>query len=125
MEVVLAQSGHIARYFGDGVLVYFGYPIAHEDAAHRAVRAALGIVAAMETLNPYLHTTFGVEIKVRISIDTGLVVVWNISAEESPEAIDIVGKTPNIAARMQKLATPNNIVIGDTTHQLVDGFFYL
>ena len=53
MEVVLAQNGHIARYFGDGILVYFGYPIAHEDAAHRAVRSALGIVAAMETLNPY------------------------------------------------------------------------
>ncbi len=123
MEVVLAQNGHIARYFGDGILVYFGYPIAHEDAAHRAVRAALGIVAAMETLNPYLHTTFGVEINVRISIDTGLVVVWNISAEESPEAIDIVGKTPNVAARMQKLAPPNGIVIGDTTHQLVEGFF--
>ena len=124
MEVVLAQSGHIARYFGDGVLVYFGYPIAHEDAAHRAVRAALGIVAAIETLNPYLQTTFGVEIKVRLSIDTGLVVVWHISAEESPEAIDIVGKTPNLAARMQELATPNSIVIGDTTHQLVEGFFY-
>ena len=123
MEVVLAQNGHIARYFGDGILVYFGYPIAHEDAAHRAVRAALGIVAAIETLNPYLHTTFGVEIKVRISIDTGRVVVWHISAPESPEAIDIVGKTPNVAARMQKLATPNSIVIGDTTHQLVEGFF--
>ena len=123
MEVVLAQNGHIARYFGDGILVYFGYPIAHEDAAHRAVRSALGIVAAMETLNPYLHTTFGVEINVRISIDTGLVVVWNISAEASPEAIDIVGKTPNVAARMQKLAPPNGIVIGDTTHQLVEGFF--
>ena len=123
MQVVLAQNGHIARYFGDGVLVYFGYPIAHEDAAHRAVRAALGIVAAIETLNPYLQATFGVEINVRLSIDTGLVVVWHISAEESPEAIDIVGKTPNIAARMQKLATPNNIVIGDTTHQLVEGFF--
>ena len=123
MEVVLAQNGHIARYFGDGILVYFGYPIAHEDAAHRAVRAALGIVAAMETLNPYLHTTFGVEIKVRISIDTGLVVVWNIAEEESPKAIDIVGKTPNVAARMQKLATPNCIVIGDTTHQLIEGFF--
>lgn len=123
MEVVLAQNGHIARYFGDGILVYFGYPIAHEDAAHRAVRAALGTVAAMETLNPYLHTTFGVDIKVRISIDTGLVVVWNISTEGSPEAIDIVGKTPNLAARMQKLATPNSIVIGDTTHQLVEGFF--
>ena len=123
MEVVIAQNGHIARYFGDGILVYFGYPITHEDAAHRAVRAALGIVAAVETLNPYLHTTFGVDINVRLSIDTGLVVVWHISAEESPEAIDIVGKTPNLAARMQKLATPNNIVIGDTTHQLVEGFF--
>ena len=123
MEVVLAQNGHIARYFGDGILVYFGYPIAHEDAAHRAVRAALGIVAAIETLNPYLHTTFGVEINVRISIDTGLVVVWDISAQESLEAIDIVGKTPNVAARMQKLATPNGIVIGNTTHQLVEGFF--
>ena len=124
MEVVLAQNGHIARYFGDGILVYFGYPIAHEDTAHRAVRAALGIVAAIETLNPYLQTTFGVEIKVRLSIDTGLVVVWHISGEASPEAIDIVGKTPNIAARMQELATPNSIVIGDTTHQLVEGFFY-
>ena len=124
MEVVLAQSGHIARYFGDGILVYFGYPIAHEDTAHRAVRAALGIVAAIETLNPYLRATFGVEINVRLSIDTGLVVVWHISAEESPEAIDIVGKTPNLAARMQELATPNSIVIGETTHQLVEGFFY-
>ena len=123
MEVVLAQNGHIARYFGDGILVYFGYPIAHEDTAHRAVRAALGIVAAIETLNPYLHKTFGVEINVRISIDTGRVVIWHISAQESPEAIDIVGKTPNLAARMQKLAAPNNIVIGDTTHQLVEGFF--
>ena len=123
MEVVLAQNGHIARYFGDGILVYFGYPITHEDTAHRAVRAALGIVAAIETLNPYLRTTFGVEINVRISIDTGRVVIWNISAQESPEAIDIVGKTPNIAARMQALATPNSIVIGDTTHQLVEGFF--
>ena len=123
MEVVLAQNGHIARYFGDGILVYFGYPIAHEDAAHRAVRAALGIVAAIETLNPYLRTTFGVEISVRLSIDTGLVVVWHISDEASPEAIDIVGKTPNLAARMQKIAAPNSIVIGGTTHQLVEGFF--
>ncbi|MXZ01411.1 AAA family ATPase [Candidatus Poribacteria bacterium] len=123
MEVVLAQNGHIARYFGDGILVYFGYPAAHEDTAHRAVRAALGIVAAIKTLNPYLRTTFGVEINVRISIDTGRVVVWHISAQESPEAIDIVGKTPNLAARMQKLASPNTIVIGDTTHQLVEGFF--
>ena len=123
MEVVLAQSGHVARYFGDGILVYFGYPIAHEDTAHRAVRAALGIIAALETLNPYLHDSFGVDINVRISIDTGRVVVWHISGQEAPEAIDIVGKTPNVAARMEKLATPNTVVIGDTTHQLVEGFF--
>lgn len=123
MEVVFAQNGHIARYFGDGILVYFGYPIAHEDAAHRAVRAALEIVAALETLNPYLHATFGVEINVRLSIDTGLVVVWQMAEEDSPEAIDIVGKTPNLAARMQKLATPNSILIGNTTHQLIEGFF--
>ncbi|RKU19825.1 hypothetical protein C6500_09890 [Candidatus Poribacteria bacterium] len=123
MEVVLAQDGHIARYFGDGILVYFGYPIAHEDAAHRAVRAALGIVAALETLNPYLQATFGMEVNVRLSIDTGLVVVWHISVEGSPEAIDIVGKTPNLAARMQEFATPNSIVIGNTTHQLIEGFF--
>ena len=123
MEVVLAQNGHIARYFGDGILVYFGYPITHEDTAHRAVRAALGTVAAIETLNPYLHKTFGVEINVRISIDTGRVVIWHISGQEAPEAIDIVGKMPNVAARMEKLATPNTVVIGDTTHQLVEGFF--
>ena len=123
MEVVLAQDGHIARYFGDGILVYFGYPIAHEDAAHRAVRAALGIVAALETLNPYLQATFGMKVNVRLSIDTGLVVVWHISVEGSPEAIDIVGKTPNLAARMQEFATPNSIVIGNTTHQLIEGFF--
>ena len=76
-----------------------------KTAAHRAVRAALGIVAAMETLNPYLHTTFGVEINVRISIDTGLVVIWNISAEESPEAIDIVGK--NAKCRRQNAKVSN------------------
>lgn len=123
MEVVLAQNGHIARYFGDGILVYFGYPIAHEDAAHRAVRAALEIVAALETLNPYLHATYGVEIRARLSIETGLVVVWHMAAEDAPEPIDIVGQAPNLAAKVQNLAAPNSIVIGATTHQLVQGFF--
>ena len=123
MEVVLAQNGHIARYFGDGILVYFGYPIAHEDAAHRAVRAALGIVAAIDTLNPSLHATFGVDIRARLSIETGLVVVWHMAAENAPEPIDIVGQAPNLAAKVQNLAAPNSIVIGATTHQLVQGFF--
>ncbi len=123
MEVVLAQNGHIARYFGDGILVYFGYPIAHEDAAHRAVRTALGIVAAIETLNPYFKANFDTEMQVRLSIETGLVVVWHMEGDDAPEPIDIVGRTPNIAARMQNRAEPNTIVIGNTTQQLIQGFF--
>ena len=96
MEVVLGtKRTHRPILSGTASSSISDTQVAHEDAAHRAVRAALGIVAAMETLNPYLHTTFGVEISVRLSIDTGLVVVWHISDEGSPEAIDIVGKTPN------------------------------
>lgn len=135
-EVVLEYDGHIARYFGDGILVYFGYPIAHEDATRRAVQAGLGIVAGLEELNSRLTETFGIQIQVRLSIDTGLVVVWEVGMPISKshqhisvleryhgDAIDIVGKTPNIAARMQQVAPPNGIVIGDTTLRLIEGFF--
>ncbi|MDE0635989.1 MAG: AAA family ATPase [Candidatus Poribacteria bacterium] len=135
-EVVLEYDGHIARYFGDGVLVYFGYPLAHEDATRRAVQAGLGIVAGLEELNSRLTETFGIQIQVRLSIDTGLVVVWEVGMPISKshqhisaleryhgDAIDIVGKTPNIAARMQQVAPPNGIVIGDTTLRLIEGFF--
>ncbi len=135
-EVVLKYDGHIARYFGDGILVYFGYPLAHEDATRRAVQAGLGIVAGLEKLNSRLVGTFGIQIQVRLSIDTGLVVVWEvgvpirksyqrISALERyhGDAIDIVGKTPNIAARMQQIAPPNGIVVGETTLRLIEGFF--
>ena len=134
-EVVLDFDGHIARYFGDGILVYFGYPIAHEDATRRAVQAGLGIVAGLEDLNSRLREIFGIQIQVRLSIDTGLVVVWEIGMPGNPteqksameryhgDAIDIVGKTPNIAARMQQVAPPNGIVIGDTTLRLIEGLF--
>ena len=134
-EVVLDFDGHIARYFGDGILVYFGYPIAHEDATRRAVQAGLGIVAGLENLNSQLVETFGIQIQLRLSIDTGLVVVWEIGMPGNPteqisameryhgDAIDIVGKTPNIAARMQQVAPPNGIVIGDTTLRLIEGLF--
>ncbi len=135
-DVVLDYDGHIARYFGDGILVYFGYPIAHEDATRRAVQAGLGIVAGLEKLNSRLIEIFGIGIQVRLSIDTGLVVVWEvgmptgkssegISSQERyhGDAIDIVGKTPNIAARMQQVAPPNGIVIGETTLRLIEGFF--
>ena len=135
-DVVLEYDGHIARYFGDGILVYFGYPIAHEDATRRAVQAGLGIVDGLEKLNSRLLTTFGIKIQVRLSIDTGLVVVWevgmptgkasrDISSLEryNVEAIDIVGKTPNIAARIQQLAPPNGIIVGETTLRLIEGYF--
>ncbi len=134
--VVLEYDGHIARYFGDGILVYFGYPSAHEDATRRAVQVALGIVAGLEDLNSRLIETFGIQIQVRLSIDTGLVVVWEVGIPTGKpgdhlssleryhgDAIDIVGKTPNIAARMQQVAPPNGIVIGDTTLRLIEGFF--
>ena len=134
-DVVLEYDGHIAQYFGDGILVYFGYPIAHEDAACKAVQAGLGIVAGLEKLNSRLIAIFAIQIQVRLSIDTGLVVVWEIGASGNTteqlsaleryhgDTIDIVGKTPNIAARMQQVAPPNGIVIGNTTLQLIEGFF--
>lgn len=135
-EVVLEYEGHIARYFGDGILVYFGYPIAHEDATRRAVQAGLGIVDGLEKLNSRMLATFGIKIQVRLSIDTGVVVVWEVGMPTSKtgsdisslesynvEAIDIVGKTPNIAARMQQVAPPNGIVVGETTLRLIEGYF--
>lgn len=135
-EVVLEYDGHIARYFGDGILVYFGYPIAHEDATRRAVQAGLDIVAGLENLNTRLIETFGIQIQLRLSIDTGLVVVWEVGMPVGKpsehissleryhgDAIDIVGKTPNIAARMQQVAPPNGIVVGGTTLRLIEGFF--
>ena len=135
-EVVLEYDGHIARYFGDGILVYFGYPIAHEDATRRAVQAGLKIVAGLDSLNFRLTEIFGIQIQVRLSIDTGLVVVWEVGMPISKsserifslehyhgDAIDIVGKTPNIAARMQQVAPPNGIVVGETTLRLIEGLF--
>lgn len=135
-EVVIEYDGHIARYFGDGILVYFGYPIAHEDAARRTVQAGLGIVNSLDELNSRLIESFGIQIQLRLSIDTGLVVVWEVGApignsqqdlsslqRYHGDAIDIVGKTPNIAARMQQVAPPNGIVVGETTLRLIERFF--
>lgn len=135
-EVVIDYDGHIARYFGDGILVYFGYPIAHEDATRRAVQAGIGIVEGLDELNSRLIESFGIQIQVRLSIDTGLVVVWEVGTpignsqqdlssleRYHGDAIDIVGKTPNIAARMQQVAPPNGIVVGETTLRLIERFF--
>ncbi len=115
-------DGHIAQYLGDGLLVFFGYPRAHEDDAQRAVRAGLGIVRAIEALNADLREQHGVELAVRLGCHTGLVVVGEVVGEGRHELMAL-GDTPNIAARLEGVAAPNSLVIGPLTYQLVGGYF--
>ena len=116
-------EGHVAKYIGDGLLVYFGYPQAHEDDARRAVSAGLGIVEGIGALNRQLVGSHGVELGIRVGIHTGLVVAGEMGGGETREADAIVGETPNIAARLEGLATPNTVVMSAATHRLVEGLF--
>jgi class 3 adenylate cyclase/predicted ATPase len=120
--VIQRYAGHIAQYLGDGLLVYFGYPQAHEDDAVRAVHTGLGIVEAISTLNMTLVRDHGVRLAVRVGIHTGLVVVGEMGSGDRPEHLAL-GETPNIAARLQGLAAPDTVVISATTQQLVQGLF--
>jgi len=121
-EVIQRFEGHIAQYLGDGLLVYFGYPHAHEDDAHRAVRAGLGMVAALEALNTHLAQRHEVRIAVRIGIHTGLVVVGDVGGGRRQEQLAL-GETPNMAARLQGLAAPDTVVLTAATLRLVHGYF--
>ena len=121
-KVITRFDGHIAQYLGDGLLVFFGYPHAHEDDAQRAVRAGLGIVEAVVALNADLSERHGIELAVRLGCHTGLVVVGEVVGDERHELMAL-GDTPNIAARLQGVAAPNTLVIGPLTYQLVGGFF--
>src|SRR5262245_41602525 len=120
-------EGHLARYIGDGLLVYFSYPQAHEDDAQRAVRAGLEIVAALSQLNAQLQQTLGVmralPLQVRIGIHTGLVVVSEMGGGGYRDPMAIVGETPNLAARLQEKAVPNSVVISPSTYRLATGLF--
>src|SRR5215467_8428415 len=109
-EVIERFEGHIAQYLGDGLLVYFGYPRAHEDDAQRAVRTGLGIVEAMSTLNSRLRQRHDVRLAVRVGIHTGLVVVGEMGGGGRQEQLAL-GDTPNLAARLQGLAAPDTVVI--------------
>ena len=115
-------GGYIAQYLGDGLLVYFGYPQAHEDDAQRAVRAGLGLVAAMGELNARLAQHTGVRLAVRIGIHTGLVVVGEMGGGSRQEQLAL-GETPNVAARIQGLAAPDTVAISPATFRLVRGYF--
>ena len=112
-------DGFIARYMGDGLLAYFGYPQAHEDDAERAVRAGL---AAVELVGGLTDLEAGV-LQVRVGIATGLVVAGDLIGEGASEERTVLGDTPNLAARLQGLARPNSIVVNDSTHRLVEGLF--
>src|SRR2546427_2200997 len=121
-KVIARFDGHIAQYLGDGLLVYFGYPLAHEDDAQRAVRAGLGMVEAVGQLNTRLARERGVHLAVRLGIHTGLVVVGEVGGGTRQEQLAL-GETPNLAARLQGIAAPDTLVISATTFQLLSGFF--
>lgn len=123
-KVVERFGGHIARYIGDGLLVYFGYPVSYEDSAYRAVCAALGIVDAVEILDREF-SNLGIKLAVRIGINTGKVVVGDIGTGKERESMGVVGEVPNIAARLQASAYPGDVVIGDSTRRLIEGMFEL
>jgi TOMM system kinase/cyclase fusion protein len=121
-KVIARFDGHIAQYLGDGLLVYFGYPLAHEDDAQRAVRAGLGMLDALGQLNAGLGSERGVQLAVRLGIHTGLVVVGEVGGGTRQEQLAL-GETPNLAARLQGLAAPNTLVISAATFHLLGGFF--
>jgi class 3 adenylate cyclase/predicted ATPase len=113
-DVVRRWEGHIAKYMGDGILAYFGYPRAHEDDAERAVRAALALVTAVAGL-----AAGGRPLATRVGIATGRVVVGDLIGDEEARERAVVGDTPNLAARFQALAAPGQVLIGDATRRLL------
>ncbi|HEY7496366.1 MAG TPA: adenylate/guanylate cyclase domain-containing protein, partial [Candidatus Tectomicrobia bacterium] len=122
VAVIQRFDGHVAQYLGDGLLVYFGYPQAHEDDAQRAVRTGLGILEAIGTLPIRLLRDPSGRLAVRIGIHTGLVVVGEMGSGDRHEHLAL-GDTPNLAARLQGLAAPNTVVISEATSRLVHGYF--
>jgi class 3 adenylate cyclase len=123
--VIRRYEGHVAQHLGDGLLVYFGYPTAHEDDARRAVRAGLEIIVTLpqQVPSPLVREGQGEgAFRVRIGIHTGLVVVGDIGAGGRTELLAL-GETPNLAARIQGLAEPNTVLLSAATQRLVDGQF--
>jgi class 3 adenylate cyclase len=118
-ETVQRFGGFVAKYMGDGVLIYFGYPQAHEDDAERAVRAGLELVASVGALKTHSP------LQTRVGIATGLVVVGDLIGSGASQEQAIVGDTPNLAARLQGIAEPNGVAIAESTRKLVGNLFEL
>ena len=121
-DVIQRFDGYIAQYLGDGLLVYFGYPQAHEDDAQRAVRVGLEILGALAPLQARLAADKGFRLAMRLGIHTGLVVVGTVGSGGRQEALAL-GDTPNVESRLQSLAAPDTVVISDATWHLVQGYF--
>ena len=120
-DLITKAGGFVAKYMGDGVLAYFGYPQAHEHDAERAVHAGLALVEAV----PKLKTAAGVPLQVRVGIATGVVVVGDLIGSGAAQEQAVVGETPNLAARLQVLAEPNMVVIAEGTRRLLGNLFEL
>jgi class 3 adenylate cyclase len=118
-ETAQRFGGFVAKYMGDGVLIYFGYPQAHEDDAERAVRAGLELLAAVGELKS------PVPMQTRVGIATGLVVVGDLIGSGAAQEQAVVGETPNLAARLQGIAEPNMVVIAESTRKLLGNLFEL
>jgi class 3 adenylate cyclase/predicted ATPase len=118
-ETVQRHGGFVAKYMGDGVLVYFGYPQAHEDDAERSVRAGLELIASVTALKS------SVPLQTRVGIATGMVVVGDLVGSGAAQEHGIVGETPNLAARLQGIAEPNAVVIAEGTRKLLGNLFEL
>ena len=118
LRPVQRYGGHVAKYFGDGILVFFGYPVAHEDDAVRAVRTGLELIESVAKLNDTMGRAGDVELNARVGIATGLVVVGDASTEGVAETNSVAGETVNLAARLHELAAPNCVVVSALTRQL-------
>jgi class 3 adenylate cyclase/DNA-binding winged helix-turn-helix (wHTH) protein/predicted ATPase len=121
-EVIRRYGGHIAQYLGDGLLVYFGYPAAHEDDAQHAIHAGLDMFSALVDLNRRLVQPYGIRLSARLGIHTGLVVVGEVGGGPQYGQLAL-GVTPNIAAKMQTMGAPDRMVISGATYRLVQGYF--
>ena len=123
-KVIARYDGHIAQYLGDGLLVYFGYPVAHEDDAQRAVRTGLGIVEAIAQAQPRFQRQWSAELHLRVGIHTGVVVAGEVGSGPTREDL-AVGQAPNVAARIQSLAEPDSVLLSAATERLAAGYFEL
>ena len=122
-RIIARYGGYVAKYMGDGILAYFGYPQAHEDDCERAARSGLDIVEAVANSSFDTSLRGDVSLSVRIGISTGPVVVGDIVGEGAAEEANVVGETPNVAARLQALAQPNQVIISPLTKQLIGDIF--